>query len=45
MTKKHNNAPKERGCWLTGWLILMEADDPAALDGLLDASAYRALIG
>lgn len=28
-----------------GWLIVMEADDPGALDGLLDATAYRALIG
>jgi Zn-dependent protease with chaperone function len=23
MTKKNNTAPKERGCWLSGWLILM----------------------
>ena len=23
MTKKPQKAPKERGCWLTGWLILM----------------------
>ena len=23
MTKKPQEAPKERGCWLTGWLILM----------------------
>lgn len=28
-----------------GWLVLMEVDDPKALDGLLDAAAYRALIG
>lgn len=28
-----------------GWLILMEADDPAVLDDLLDGAAYRALIG
>jgi glycine cleavage system H protein len=28
-----------------GWLIVMEADDPAALDNLLAAAAYRALIG
>jgi len=23
MTKKPQEAPEERGCWLTGWLILM----------------------
>jgi hypothetical protein len=23
MTKKQQEAPPERGCWLTGWLILM----------------------
>jgi len=28
-----------------GWFILLEADDPSALDGLLDAAAYRALVG
>jgi glycine cleavage system H protein len=28
-----------------GWLILMEADDPSLLDGLLDPAAYRALLG
>jgi len=27
-----------------GWFILLEADDPSALDGLLDAAAYRALL-
>ncbi len=28
-----------------GWFILLEADDPSTLDGLLDAAAYRALVG
>lgn len=28
-----------------GWFILLEADDPSAVDGLLDAAAYRALVG
>ena len=28
-----------------GWFILLEADDPSVLDGLLDAAAYRALVG
>ena len=28
-----------------GWFVLLAADDPAALEGLLDASAYRALLG
>jgi len=28
-----------------GWLILLQADDLAALDALLDAAAYRALVG
>lgn len=28
-----------------GWFILLGADDPAALDSLLDAAAYRALVG
>lgn len=23
MAKKNNTAPRERGCWLSGWLILM----------------------
>jgi len=27
-----------------GWFILLEAEDPAMLDGLLDAAAYRALL-
>lgn len=27
-----------------GWICVMEIDDPAALDGLLDAEAYRKLI-
>jgi len=27
-----------------GWFILLEAEDPAILDGLLDAAAYRALL-
>ena len=26
-----------------GWLVLVAADEPAAIEGLLDASAYRAL--
>lgn len=26
-----------------GWLVELKADDPAAVDGLLDAAAYRAL--
>ena len=28
-----------------GWFILLGADDPAALGALLDAAAYRTLIG
>ena len=28
-----------------GWFVLLEADDPSTLDGLLDAAAYRALVG
>jgi glycine cleavage system H protein len=28
-----------------GWFILLGADDPAALDSLLDAAAYRNLVG
>ena len=28
-----------------GWFILLRADDPEALDRLLDADAYRALAG
>ena len=28
-----------------GWMIQVRADDPAAVDGLLDAPAYEALIG
>jgi glycine cleavage system H protein len=28
-----------------GWFIVIEAHDPAELDGLLDAAAYRALLG
>jgi len=28
-----------------GWFLLLEADEPSVLDGLLDAAAYRALIG
>ncbi|MDQ2650438.1 MAG: glycine cleavage system protein GcvH [Actinomycetota bacterium] len=27
-----------------GWIFVIELDDPAALDGLLDAAAYRALV-
>jgi len=27
-----------------GWFILLEADDPSALDDLLSAAAYRALL-
>ena len=27
-----------------GWFILLEAEDPSMLDGLLDAAAYRALL-
>jgi glycine cleavage system H protein len=27
-----------------GWLVVIETDDPAQLDALLDADAYRALI-
>ncbi len=27
-----------------GWMIKLRADDPAAVDGLLDAAAYSALI-
>src|SRR5690606_16990329 len=26
-----------------GWIFVLEASDPAAVDGLLDAAAYRAL--
>jgi glycine cleavage system H protein len=28
-----------------GWFILLGADDPVALDSLLDAAAYRTLVG
>jgi glycine cleavage system H protein len=28
-----------------GWFVLLAADDPGALDALLDATAYRALVG
>jgi glycine cleavage system H protein len=28
-----------------GWFVLLRADDPQALAGLLDAAAYQALIG
>jgi glycine cleavage system H protein len=28
-----------------GWFVVLAADDPAALDGLLDAAGYRALVG
>jgi glycine cleavage system H protein len=28
-----------------GWFVLLAVDDPAALDALLDAAAYRALVG
>ncbi len=28
-----------------GWFVVIEADDPLVLDGLLDAAAYRALLG
>ena len=28
-----------------GWMIKIRADDPAAVDGLLDAAAYEALVG
>jgi len=28
-----------------GWFLLLEPDDPGPLDALLDAAAYRALIG
>lgn len=28
-----------------GWFVLLEADDPGVLDSLLDAAAYRALVG
>jgi glycine cleavage system H protein len=27
-----------------GWIFVIELDDPAALEGLLDAAAYRALV-
>jgi glycine cleavage system H protein len=27
-----------------GWLVLIEATDPAAVDGLMDAAAYRAFV-
>jgi glycine cleavage system H protein len=35
-----NESPYERG-----WMLRVNADDPAELDSLLDASAYRQLIG
>lgn len=28
-----------------GWLVLLEADDPSLLDGLLDPVGYRSLLG
>ena len=28
-----------------GWFVLLQPDDPAALDQLLDAAAYSALVG
>lgn len=27
-----------------GWLVLLDVEDPAALDGLMDAAAYRAFV-
>ena len=27
-----------------GWLVVLEPDDPAAVEGLLDAQAYRAFV-
>jgi glycine cleavage system H protein len=29
----------------SGWFVLLAVDDPAAVDVLLDAAAYRALVG
>jgi glycine cleavage system H protein len=29
----------------SGWFVLLAVDDPAAVDALLDAAAYRALVG
>jgi glycine cleavage system H protein len=28
-----------------GWLVLIEPSDPGAIDGLLDAAAYRGVVG
>lgn len=28
-----------------GWLVVLQPDDPAAIEGLLDADAYRAHVG
>ena len=28
-----------------GWMVRMRADDPAAVDGLMDSGAYKAHIG
>ena len=38
-------ASVNRGPYVDGWMIRLKADDPAALDGLLTAAAYRAQIG
>lgn len=38
-------ASVNRAPYSDGWMIRLKADDPAALDGLLTAAAYRAQIG
>jgi glycine cleavage system H protein len=34
-----------RDCYGEGWIIKIELDDPAQLDSLMDAAAYRQYIG
>ncbi len=38
-------ASVNRAPYADGWMIRLKADDPAALEGLLPAAAYRAQIG
>ncbi|GAB1429760.1 glycine cleavage system protein GcvH [Ignavibacteria bacterium] len=42
-----NDAPDtvNRDCYGDGWLVKIELSNPAELDSLLDAAAYRASIG
>jgi glycine cleavage system H protein len=41
-----NDAPEQLNTdpYGTGWIFVLEASDPAAVDSLLDAAAYRRLV-